>query len=258
MALDNIFIKLKNVSLEIPIIDSARLFSKKKLKTFSNSLVGSKKTISNNTVKSKILDNVSFELKTGDSVALLGHNGSGKTTLLRLLSKIYTPTNGELNISGKISPMLSIGSMTNPDLSGYDNIKVLWILMGKNVDLDHLIQKVEDFTELDEFLNLPIKVYSAGMKARLLFAVSTFIKSDILLADEDLSAGDHFFQEKARKTLKEYYGDIPIKIFATHRLSLAKESCNKVFLMKKGELQIFDNVQDGIDVYTNKSYMSVI
>ena len=215
------FLEANNLSLSIPIFQSNRLFDKSH--NFSKSLLGSTKEVSNKNLNSKIIDNLSFSLKEGDVLGILGHNGSGKTTLLRLLCGIYHPTSGELKVNGSISPYLSLGTSMNSDLSGYDNIKLFWLLTKRSVSLSKLKSEIEENTDLGEFLHLPIKLYSAGMQARFLFAASTFIKSDILVSDEQLSAGDYFFQNKAKLLLKKHYENNKIKVFASIILNLLRK-----------------------------------
>lgn len=241
-----------NLSLSIPIFQSNRLFDQSN--NFSDNLLGSKKEISKKKINSKIIDNLSFSLKEGDVLGILGHNGSGKTTLLRLLCGIYHPTAGEVKIKGSISPYLSLGTSMNSDLSGYDNIKLFWLLAKQSISLIKLTREIEENTDLGEFLHLPIKLYSAGMQARFLFAASTFIKSDILISDEQLSAGDYFFQNKAKLLLKKYYENNKIKVFASHNIKFIEENCNKVLVLKSGQGKIFDNCLEGIKFYTSINY----
>ena len=253
--MNEIFIKAKNLNLEIPLFQSNRIFEKSR--NFASDLIGSTKVIGDkkSDVQSKILDNLSFNLKTGDVVALLGHNGSGKTSLLRLLCGIYEKSSGELEINGSISPHLGMSTNINQDLTGYDNIKVFWLLMNKALPLDKLISDIEKHTELGEFLHLPLKIYSSGMEARFLFAISTFIKTDILLSDEQLSAGDYFFQEKAKLLLKKFYENNKIKVFASHNIQFVIENCNKALVMKKGKGIFFEDINEAVSFYKSQEYI---
>lgn len=253
MDIKEYFIKAKDVNLEIPLFISNRIFEKNK--NFATNLIGSRKIIdSKKAIKSKILDNINFTFIKGDVVGILGHNGSGKTSLLRLLCGIYDKTSGELELSGSISPHLGMATNINQDLSGYDNIKLFWLLMNRTLPLDKLISDIEIHTELGEFLHLPLKIYSSGMQARFLFAISTFVKADILLSDEQLSAGDYFFQEKAKNLLKKFYNNNKIKIFASHNIEFVKENCNRVLVMKKGKGIPFNSTDEGINFYQSKEY----
>lgn len=259
MSINECYVKLKNIGLDIPIIDqSKRLFSKNSVKAFTESLVGSNKTIIDKKVYSKILSNINIEIKNGDSFGLLGHNGSGKTTLLRIISGIYLPSYGKIDTSGSISSILAIGTLLNPEATGYQNVEIMQHYFKKyNINKEDLIRKVEENSDLGEFLNLPVKLYSAGMQARLTFAVTTCLESDIMLVDEGISAGDEQFKEKANKIINDYYRNSKIKIFASHDLSFIKSNCNKIFLLKRGEGKQYDNVEEGIDYYLSNDYNSI-
>ena len=255
---NNCFVKLNNVGLDIPIIDqSRRLFSKRNVQTFTENLVGSNKTIIDKKVYSKILTNINIDIRSGDSFGLLGHNGSGKTTLLRIISGIYLPSYGEINTYGSITSILAIGTLLNPEATGYQNIRIMQHYFKKyNINLKDLVERVEENSDLGEFLNLPVKLYSSGMQARLTFAVTTCLESDIMLVDEGISAGDEQFKEKAKKIINDYYKNSKIKIFASHDLSFIKENCNKIFLLKRGVGQQFNNVDEGIEYYKSSAYNS--
>jgi len=240
----------KNVCLDIPLLFNNRLFSKKK--NFSEKLVGAKKKNSDGKLMSSILENISFECNEGDSVAILGHNGSGKTTLLRVISGIYQQTSGVVDIQGKISSLLNIDLTIKPDATGYENIRIFWLYKNKCCDIKKLINQVENFSELGDFLNLPIKNYSSGMQARLLFSLCTYIASDILLVDEGIVSADESFIKKTKKFLETFINTNKIKIYASHDINFVKENCNKVFLLKKGKLSIFNDVSEGLDFYLNK------
>ena len=249
-------IEVKNLSLEIPLISQSRIFQKKTNVDFSKENIGSIKVTRNGKTYSRILDNISFECKDGDNIALLGHNGSGKTTLLKIIAGIYYPSEGKIQTEGTISSLLDVSSILKPDCTGYENIKLFWLHYNKSVSLDGLTQNVEEFSDLDDFLNLPVKLYSTGMQARLLFSLSTFIKPDILLTDEGLGAGDEAFKQKAKKLMDEYMNAAKIKFFASHQLDFIKKNCQKLFLMKKGNLTVFEDVEKGINFYTSKEYHS--
>jgi lipopolysaccharide transport system ATP-binding protein len=238
----------KDVCLDIPLLVNNRLFSKNK--NFSEKLVGArKKSDSHGKVMSSILENISFECNDGDSVGILGHNGSGKTTLLRVISGIYQQTRGVVDIQGKISSLLNIDLTVKPDATGYENIRIFWLYKNKCCDLKTLIKQVENFSELGDFLNLPIKNYSSGMQARLLFSLCTYITSDILLVDEGIVSADESFIKKTKQHLETFINTNKIKIYASHDLKFIKDNCNKVFLLKKGKLSIFEDVDKGINYY---------
>ena len=245
---------VNNLSLEIPLIGQSRLFQKKVDQNFTDQNIGSNKVIKKNLVYSKILDDVSFECYDGDNIALLGHNGSGKTTLLKVIAGIYYPSSGTIYSEGSISSLLDVNSILKQDCTGYENIKLFWLHYNKSVDLETLTSSVEDFSNLGDFLNMPVKIYSSGMAARLLFSLATFIKPDILLTDEGIGAGDEAFKDKANKLMEEYMNSAKIKFFASHQLDFIKKNCQKLFLMKKGKLTIYNDVEEGISYYTSPNY----
>ncbi len=243
----------ENVSLRIPIFNK-RLFSLKKLTDFSNNLVGVKKGSENGNLYSEILSNINFEVKDNDTVGIMGHNGCGKTTLLKVISGVYHPEIGKVHIEGDISPFLNVHAITKPDATGYENIKIFWLYFDKSTELKILIQKVEEFSELGEYLNFPIKTYSSGMLTRLFFAILMNIKSDIAAIDEGISTGDENFKKKAGAELDKYLSEKKIKFFASHDLNFVEKYCNRLFLMKKGTLEVFNDIQAGLDYFRNKYY----
>ena len=245
---------IKNLSLKIPLIGQSRLFQKKKDKEFTKQNIGSTKEVIGDTVCSKILDGLSFECKDGDNIALLGHNGSGKTTLLKIIAGIYYPSSGQIDIEGSISSLLDVNSILNRECTGYENIKLFWLHHNKSADLKSLVSSVEEFSDLGDFLNMPVKIYSSGMSARLLFSLTTFIKPDILLTVEGIAAGDAAFNNKSKRLMDEYLNSAKIKFFASHQIEFIKKNCNKLFLMKKGKLTIFNDIDEGIKYYTSSDY----
>ena len=184
------------------------------------------------------LENVSFKLNHGDAVGLIGHNGAGKSTLLRTMAGIYNPIAGNITRTGKIASVLEIGAGLDPDLSGYENITRMSILMGLSIeDARRNITEIEDFTQLGNFLDLPMRTYSTGMATRLMFAVATSIRPDILLIDEIFSTGDSDFQLKAKKRLEDFLGSVGILVFASHDMLQIERYCTRFFSLEHGELR---------------------
>jgi len=254
----NILIKCENLYLEIPLYDqSKRLFSRSQIKQFSNHLIGSQKIQKSNKIVSGILDNINFELFEGDTLGLLGHNGCGKTTLLRVLAGIYTPTAGKATVNGTVNSIFNIGSILNPDATGYENIRIVkHYFMNKNQDehINELYRKVEKYSDLGDFLNVPVKLYSAGMQTRLIFSITMCLNSEISLIDEGIATGDENFREKASKMIKDFYSQKKLRLFASHDFNFLKENCNKIYLMKKGVGKMFDDVDKAINFYISDEY----
>ncbi|MBD1173033.1 ABC transporter ATP-binding protein [Pelagibacterales bacterium SAG-MED03] len=244
----------ENVSLRIPIFNK-RLFSLKKLTDFSSNLVGVKKGLENGNLYSEILSDINFEVKDNDSVGIMGHNGCGKTTLLKVISGVYHPEIGKVKIEGEISPFLNVHAITKPDATGYENIKIFWLYFEKKTELNQLTKKVEEFSELGEYLNFPIKTYSAGMLTRLFFAILMNMRSDIAAIDEGISTGDENFQKKANNELENYLSEKKIKFFASHDINFVEKYCNKLFVMRKGKLKVYNDIKEGTDYFRSQYYL---
>jgi len=181
------------------------------------------------------LHTANFTIKEGDSVGLIGHNGAGKSTLLRLMAGIYPPSIGRVILKGRIATIFDIGAGIEMELTGYENIVNLGMIMGlSNQEALSLIPDIEVFTELGDFLHMPVRTYSSGMIMRLMFGVSTSISPDILLLDEMFSTGDASFREKSNQRIRELINKSKIFVFASHDESLIKNYCNRVFRLKNG------------------------
>jgi lipopolysaccharide transport system ATP-binding protein len=183
------------------------------------------------------LDHLSFDIRAGERIGLVGHNGSGKTTLLRTLCGVYVPTFGQLAVSGHVVSLLDINLGMDPDGTGYENIMMRGIVMGLTPkQITARLDDIAEFTDLGEYLGMPIRTYSTGMQMRLAFAVSTSVDADILLMDEWLSVGDAEFQEKAASRLAEMVDRTPILIVATHSMDLVKKVCTRMIRLEHGKI----------------------
>lgn len=183
------------------------------------------------------LNKVSFELKDGDAVGLVGHNGAGKTTLLRAMAGIYTPATGRIIREGSLATVLELGAGLEQELSGYDNIVRMGLMMGMTLsEVRAKIPEIEDFTDLGNFLQLPVCTYSSGMTMRLMFAVATSIQPEILLIDEMFGTGDAAFKKKAYLRLKTLINASKIFVFASHSHEFLREYCQRIFFLDHGTL----------------------
>jgi lipopolysaccharide transport system ATP-binding protein len=183
------------------------------------------------------LDNINFYFEEGARVGLLGHNGSGKTTLLRVLSGVYSPVRGELRVVGSIASLLDVSMGLDPDATGFENIYLRGILDGLNpAKIRSKIDEIADFSELGDYLNLPVRTYSSGMMLRLAFAISTSIEADIIIMDEWLSVGDAAFSAKAASRLESLVGKASILVVATHDPSLVARVCNRKLMLEHGRI----------------------
>jgi lipopolysaccharide transport system ATP-binding protein len=184
----------------------------------------------------RALHNVSFDLVSGDRLAVMGANGSGKSTLLRVLAGIYEPTRGTVAVRGKISSLLEIGAGLDPEATGARNITLLASLRGYSPwGMKAKVEEIIDFSGLGHFANMPVKSYSAGMTARLLFAVATSFEHDVLLLEEWLSAGDASFVQQATHRMLSVAEQSRVIVTATHSIELAEQLCNKVLYLDHGQ-----------------------
>lgn len=227
-------ISLKNISLEYPIYSSGpRMFTKKLLSLASAGVISSNEKY--NFVKG--LDSIDLELKSGDRLGIIGGNGAGKTTLLKTIAGIYCPTAGERKVIGQITTLISIGFGMDEESSGYENIILGGLALGfTKRNMEEKFADIEEFTELGNFLSMPIKTYSAGMRLRLAFAIATCIEPEILLIDEGIGAGDAEFYEKAKKRVQKFIKRASILILASHSDDLIKQFCNKAIYMGHGKI----------------------
>ena len=196
------------------------------------------------------LDEFSLSLNDGDRVALVGHNGAGKTTLLRVLAAIFEPVAGTVDIQGRVTPMFDISLGIDAESTGYENIVLRGLYLGlSRAEIMERRESVAEFTELGPFLNLPVRTYSAGMQARLAFAMATCIEPDILLLDEGIGAGDADFLVKANERLDQFIKKAGILVLASHSIDLVRKLCNKAVLMEHGRLVQSGDVDAVLDIY---------
>ncbi|KCZ49347.1 ABC transporter ATP-binding protein [Hyphomonas pacifica] len=196
------------------------------------------------------LNDINLDLKSGDRLGLIGHNGAGKSTLLRLMANIAQPTTGSIESSGRIIPLISRGLGINPELTGRQNIELPLRLFGAtNSEVEEAHNTVPEFTELGEFLDLPVRTYSDGMRARLSFAICTALRGDILVLDEWLGAGDAGFVRKASERLKHMVEQSGIVVLASHTTSILQQNCNKLAWMRKGEIVAVGDPKDVSEAY---------
>ena len=182
------------------------------------------------------LDNVSIDIEKGEVVGIIGLNGSGKSTLLKLISGILKPSEGEIATNGTISPLIELGAGFDMDLTARENIYLNGTVLGFTPKyLDEKFDEIVEFSELREFLDVPLKNYSSGMVARIAFAIATVTKPDILIADEILSVGDFLFQQKCEERMRQLMSGGTTVILVSHSIDQVERMCNKVAWIHKGE-----------------------
>lgn len=196
------------------------------------------------------LRDISLKIETGDRVAIVGANGAGKTTLLRVMAGIYEPISGAVTVKGRISPMFDIGLGMDMDLSGYDNIRLRGLLLGLRASqIEKMMSGIAEFTELGDYLEMPVRTYSSGMILRLTFSVATSFQPEILLMDEWILAGDGRFLTKAEARINSLIDNASILVLASHNLKVCRKWCNKALWLKNGEVHGFGPSADVIDAF---------
>lgn len=196
------------------------------------------------------LEDISFVVKKGETLGLIGRNGAGKSTMLKVISGILKPTKGTVSIYGNVVPMLELGSGFDFDLTGKENIFLNGAILGYSEEF--LKSKYDDivaFSELAQFIDTPIRNYSSGMLARLAFSVASVVEPEILIVDEILSVGDAQFQEKSRKRMLELMGGGTTVLFVSHSLDQIREMCNRVIWLENGTIKMMGNTKEICDAY---------
>jgi ABC-2 type transport system ATP-binding protein/lipopolysaccharide transport system ATP-binding protein len=193
---------------------------------------------------------VSFEIYEGDRIGLLGHNGSGKTTLLRTLAGIYEPVGGVLRTSGRVVPLFDLQLGMDLDATGVENIWMRSKLLGlTEQQIKDSLNDIAEFTELGEYLDMPIRTYSTGMMVRLAFAISTTITPEILILDEMIGAGDAAFFARADARLKDFLARTGILVIASHSMPMLRQWCNKGMLLERGKLVAYGPLEEVVARY---------
>jgi len=196
------------------------------------------------------IDNISFSIQQGTMVGIIGKNGSGKTTLLRIISGIYPLDSGNVQINGKMSPLLQIGTGFQNDLHASENIMMFGLLLGlTKPSIKEKIDDIIEFAELQDFSGMKLKDYSSGMKARLAFSTALHVDPDILLVDEILAVGDKSFRKKSSDAFLTFKEKKKTILLATHNTSILSELCDKVLLLDKGKLVFEGNPEEAVKEY---------
>lgn len=198
----------------------------------------------------RALNKINLELHDGDRLAIIGPNGAGKSSLLKVISEIYPISRGDITVSGSVATMFEMATGFDMDASGWENIRLRGIMLGLTPkEIEPRVQEIAEFSELGDYLDIPVKYYSSGMFIRLAFSVSTSVDPDILLLDEVLSAGDAGFVDKANKRINEMMKSAKILVLVTHSMDSAIKFCNKAILLKQGEILKFGDPKKVVDYY---------
>jgi lipopolysaccharide transport system ATP-binding protein len=200
------------------------------------------------------LKNVSFTVKEGEVVGIIGNNGAGKSTLLKILSRITYPSTGKAEIKGRVSSLLEVGTGFHPELTGRDNIYLNGTLLGMNKkEIDGKFDKIVDFSGVDKFIETPVKRYSSGMKVRLAFSVAAHLEPDILIVDEVLAVGDLAFQKKCIGKMESSVAEGRTILFVSHNMPAVTSLCSRGILIEDGTVIYDGETNEAVDRYINRS-----
>ena len=197
------------------------------------------------------LRHVSFEVEKGSSIGIMGRNGAGKSTLLKAVARVLVPKEGRIVVHGKVFPLLELGAGFNPDLTGHENVYLYGNILGfQNNEITKMYDEIVDFSELRDFMHVPVRSYSSGMFARLAFAIATATQPDILLADEILSVGDVAFQEKCMARMNYYLANGTTIMYVSHSAESVKKICQKGLWLDHGEIRMLGSANEVAAAYS--------
>ncbi len=240
-------IETREAWVEFPIFDAKARSLKK---TFLGKAGGAIGRNTDNVVVIEALRDITMTLKMGDRVGLVGHNGAGKSTLLRLLSGIYEPTRGRTVIRGRVAPVFDLGVGMDPEITGYENIIIRGLFLGQTrKQMLAKIDEIADFTELGEYLSMPLRTYSTGMRVRLAMGVVTSIDPEILLLDEGIGAVDADFLKKAQVRLQALVERSGILVFASHSNEFLARLCKTAMWIDHGAVKLHGGIEEVVGAY---------
>ncbi len=239
-------VRLTNVNLAYPVYS---IKAQSIRNTIANLAIGgSLLKNGQDVIHVKALNSINFELNDGDRLGIIGHNGAGKTTLLKVIAGVYEPDSGNVDINGRISSMIDITHGVDLELTGRENLVNMGRVRGYSTkQILEISPEIIDFTELGQYIDLPLKTYSAGMITRLIFGVATSFKPDILLMDEWIGAGDKFFIEKATNRLHGVLQSARVIVLSSHSWPLIRGFCNKLLVENKGRQVYFGDIENWDD-----------
>lgn len=244
-------VEFKDVCVDFPIYNAnGRSLKKRLMQVATGGQLGSDPQ---GRVVVRAIDHLSFTLKDGDRVGLLGHNGAGKSTLLRLLSGAYEPSSGTAISIGEVGSLIDISLGIDVEATGRDNIFLRGGLLGRTrQEISEKLDEIIEFSELGDFVDMPVRTYSSGMHLRLAFAVSTIVRPEILLMDEWLSVGDEAFKKKAETRLSEMVQATNILVIASHSKTMLLKSCNRAIWLEHGRIKMDGDVKEICEKYFGK------
>lgn len=200
------------------------------------------------------LSGVSFEVKKGEALGIIGHNGAGKSTLLKLITRITAPTEGNIYLNGRVASMLEVGTGFHPELTGRENVYLNGAILGMTKkEIDAKMEQIIDFSEVRKFIDTPVKRYSSGMYVKLAFSVAAHLDSEIMIMDEVLAVGDVAFQNKCIKKMREVADSGRTVLYVSHNMNTIRKLCNKCIVLDKGRIVFSGDVEKAVAVYMNRS-----
>jgi ABC-2 type transport system ATP-binding protein len=243
------YIDIQDVGVEFPVYHASTRSLKNRL-IGRMSLGGRIRDDAGHRIRVRALEGVTLTFQHGDRVALIGANGAGKSTLLRVLAGVYEPMRGIVQSEGRVAPLFDIGLGLDPESTGYENIILRGLFLGMSrSEISARSKAIAAFTELDDYLAMPLRTYSTGMMLRLAFSVSTHVGAEILLMDEWIGAGDAAFTEKAERRLLELVEGAAILVLASHSENIVRRTCNKAVLLRQGAVAHFGGVDEVLQAY---------
>lgn len=260
---NNIMIKASGVSKEYRLgaiggttlrEDLQRLGAKIRKKEDPTLRIG-QKPVANAGEKFLALNDVSFEIKKGEAVGIIGHNGAGKSTLLKLITRVTAPSAGFIGLNGRVASMLEVGTGFHPELTGRENIYMNGAILGMSrKEIDGKIEKIIDFSEVRQFIDTPVKRYSSGMYVKLAFSVAAHLDSEIVIMDEVLAVGDMAFQKKCITKMREAAEtEGRTVLYVSHNMNTIRQLCDRVIVLEKGRIIFDGGVEEGIGVYMKQN-----
>lgn len=240
-----IAIEFKNVDLHYPVYHHLTRGLKPFILNFPKSLVEFKKN------RFQALNNISFSVNIGENLGIIGRNGAGKSTTLGLIAGVLKPSNGSITVNGRISPFLELGAGFHPELTGRENIEMNGVLMGLRLSQVHdKLEKIIEFSDLGEFIDQPIRVYSSGMLTRLGFSVVAHLEPEILLVDEVLAVGDAGFVQKSKQRILEFKNSDVTMVFVSHSMGDIRDICDRVIWIEDHFIKMQGDPDAVLDAYS--------
>ena len=241
----------EELAIELQSVDKSFYFQHQRtLKEFFQALFRKQKTLE----RVHAIQNLSLSIKKGEAVGVIGKNGAGKSTFLKLIARVSLPTDGTVTVKGRVAPLIELGAGFHPELTGRENIYLNGVILGlKEKEVQAKFDEIVRFSEIEKFIDIPVKHYSSGMYMRLAFSVAVFTDPDILLIDELFAVGDIKFQKKCMAKMMEFKRKGVTTVFVSHDMSLIEDFCDRVVYLEKGKALFDGPTEKGLQLYTKET-----